>query len=202
LGPQVGGRAPGNSRSTAPREAGRGGLRPGGAPTWQGGRGGAGRLGGHVETAGRHRTGWHELEKGALGSRCTGRPSACSGLQDRWCAGRPVHCLYRRARQRGGEGQRGQAQGRPGSSVRRRAGELGTDRWSAGRSRPDGARREEEGGLRDRLGTRVSSGNEPREGARGLGRRGGRVSARAARLRGRRGATSRSGAENFPCAPV
>jgi hypothetical protein len=48
------------------------------------------------------------------------------------------------------------------------AGGLGTDRWSAGRSRPDGARREEEGGgLRDRLGTRVASGNEPREGARG-----------------------------------
>jgi hypothetical protein len=38
------------------------------------------------------------------------------------------------------------------------------------RSRPDSARREEERGegeLRDRLGTRVASGNGPREGARG-----------------------------------
>jgi hypothetical protein len=65
----VGGRAPGNSRPAAPREAGRGGLRPGGAPAWQGGRGGAGRLGGRVETAGRHRTGRHELEKGGGGAR-------------------------------------------------------------------------------------------------------------------------------------
>jgi hypothetical protein len=54
-------------------------------------------------------------------------------------------------------------------------------RW---RSRPDGARREEEGGLCDRLGTRVASGNEPREGARGLGRRGGAACARE-RVRGR-----------------
>jgi hypothetical protein len=57
------------------------------------------------------------------GRRRTGRPPACSGLQDRRCAGRLVHCLYRRARQRDGEGQRGQARGRPGRSVRRRAGE-------------------------------------------------------------------------------
>jgi hypothetical protein len=127
---------------------------------------------------------------------------ACSGLQDRRCAGRPVHCLYRWARQRDGEGQRGQARGRPGSSVRRRAGELGTDRWSAGRSRPDGARREEEGGLRDRLGTRVAPGNEPRECARGLGRRG--VGCRRAR-RGCAGDAARRHAlapKNFHCAPV
>jgi hypothetical protein len=60
---------------------------------------------------------------GGLGSRRIGRPPACSGLQDHRCAGRPVHCLYRRARQRDGEGQRGQVRGRPGNSVRHRAGE-------------------------------------------------------------------------------
>jgi hypothetical protein len=72
----VGGRAPGNSRPAAPREAGRGGLRPGGAPAWQGGRGGAGRLGGRVETAGRHRTGRHELEKGGGAREPAHRPTA------------------------------------------------------------------------------------------------------------------------------
>jgi hypothetical protein len=202
LGPQLGGRAPGNGRPAAPREAGRGGLRPGGAPAWQGGRGGVGRLGGRVETAGRHRTGRHELERGALGSRRTGRSPACSGLQDRRCAGRPVHCLYRRALQRDGEGQRGQAQGRPGSSVRRRAGELGTDRWSVGRSRPDGARREEEGGLRDRLGARMASGNAPREGTKGSDAEAG--GCRCVR-RGCAGDAVRRRAlapKNFHCAPV
>jgi hypothetical protein len=55
------------------------------------------------------------------------------------------------------------------------------------------ARREEEGELRDRLWTRVASVNEPREGARGLGRRG---RGGAARARARRGV--RAGARPRP----
>jgi hypothetical protein len=150
-------------RPAAPTEAGRGGLRPGGVPAWQGGRGGAGRLGRPRGCCGTARTGRTSESRGALGCRRVGRPPACSGLQDRRCAG------FIGGRGSGaGRGSAGKLTDDRAVPVRRRAGKLGTDRWSVVRSRPDSARCEEEGGeLRGRLGTRVASGNGPREGARG-----------------------------------
>jgi hypothetical protein len=88
---------------------------------------------------------------------------------------------------------------------------LGRREWQGGLERTDGrpgvpdrtarGARSRGGGLRDRLGTRVASGNEPREGTRGLGCRGGRVPARVARLRGRHGSTSRPGTVNLSLCP-
>jgi hypothetical protein len=87
-----------------------------GAPAWERGAVVLGRLGRPCGRAMVHWTRPIALDAGSArerarawaGRRRTGRPLACSGLQDRRCAGRPVHCLYRRSRQRDGEGQRGQ----------------------------------------------------------------------------------------------
>jgi hypothetical protein len=78
------------------------------------------------------------------------------------------------------------------------AGGLGTDRWSTGRSRPDGARREE--GVDSEA---ASVGAWPGEGrpqdAGGPRRRGTVRRARARRRRSRRGATSRRPGNVLQC---
>jgi hypothetical protein len=78
----------------------------------------------------------------------------------------------------------------------------GTNRWSAGRSRPDGARREEEGGRTSRPSWDARGFGERASGRReGLGRRGGRTRRARAGTRERR-ATSRSGLKMFRTGPV
>jgi hypothetical protein len=117
-------------RPAAPRRPGRGAARSGDAPAWETGEVVLGMLRSRVGLLGGTGPQPKRQRKGLLGNDVClgrtpahGRPPACSGLQHRRCAGRPVHCLYRRARQRDGEGQRGQVRGRPGNSVRHRAGE-------------------------------------------------------------------------------